>query len=156
MESPQTHGDALTAFDSATADAVVEVLSRAGIAAWQDPEPDEHGDVVVRVSPGMRARAMQEMGRRMEEVQATLRRSPAAAASAPDGPHEPDVDDPADGPPLTMERFADLRVLIAVVLGPLLVITVAGPFLTRTVQVSVIVFLVLAGGLAMVIARRRR
>lgn len=153
MESPQTHGEALTAFDSATADAVVEVLSRAGIPAWQDPDPDEHGDVVVRVNPGMRERAMQEMGRRMEEIQATLRRSPAPDDST--RPHEPDVDDPADGPPLTMERFADLRVLVAVVLGPLLVITVAGPFLTRTVRVSVIIFIVIATGLALFIARRR-
>lgn len=154
MESPQheghqEQGTALTSFDRATADAVVSVLTRAGIPTWQDPEPDAHGDTVVRVAAGQREAAMREMGLRMEEIQSALRG--ARPQSTP--PATTDRDDTSHGPPLVMERFADLRLVIVVVLAPLLAITIAGPFLPRTLRQ--IVFVVMATAVVAVIWRRR-
>ena len=49
MDSSQHEGVTLTAFDPVTADAVVTVLRRAGIAVWQAAGRDEHGDVQLEV-----------------------------------------------------------------------------------------------------------
>ncbi|AXV07482.1 hypothetical protein DVS28_a2803 [Euzebya pacifica] len=156
MESPQREGIALTSFDRATADAVVAVLSRAGIPAWQDAEPDEYGDTVVRVPDGQRNAAMREMGSRMEEIADEIAAAPAPRASIgrADGPVHRDPDDVHDGPPLVMQRFRDLRVLIVVVLAPLLAVTIAGPFLPRSLRV--VAFVVIVAAVGAVIWQRRR
>lgn len=152
MDSSQHEGVTLTAFDPVTADAVVTVLRRAGIAVWQAEGRDEHGDVQLRVAPDERGRAMAELGRRMEEVRDEVAGHVPPPRAVQEAPVR-DPDDPRDGPPLTMERFADLRVLVVVLLGPLLVVTIAGPFLPRTARV--VVFAVIAVGLGVVLARRR-
>lgn len=150
MDSQQQGGVALTSFDPVTADAVVAVLGRAGLAAWQDPSPDDSGDVLVRVPAGLRDAAMRLMGQRMEEIQAEMasRRPPTVTAA------RLDPDDPSHGPPLMMERFASMRVLVVALVGPLLVVTIAGPFLPR--QARVVIFLVIGAGLLVAMARRRR
>lgn len=153
MDSSQQEGVALTAFDPVTADAVVAVLQRAGIAVWQSREPDAYGDVELRVSPGDRSRALAELGRRMEEVRDEVgSREPPSVVDF-DEQVRRDPDDPHDGPPLMMERVASMRVLVVALLGPLLVVTVAGPYLPRSARV--IVFAAIALGLGIVLARRR-
>ena len=53
-----------------------------------------------------------------------------------------------------MQRFRDLRVLIVVVLAPLLAVTIAGPFLPRSLRV--VAFVVIVATVGAVIWQRRR
>lgn len=141
----------LTAFDRRTAQAVVEVLQRAGVRAWTGEESG--GDIEVRVAPEQREQALRELGDRMEEVREAVLTAQRAEPPPPAPP--PDPDDVHAGPPLVMERFRSLRWLGAVVMAPLLVVTLA-PSLRGGTARSVVIALVALAVVGVFTARRRR
>jgi hypothetical protein len=152
LDPTQRPDAALTSFDPPTAAAVAAVLSRAGVPAATRPAAD--GDVEVVVPPELRDRALRELGQRMEEVRDEV----AAARPAPADPHGhgvvgPDEDDLRAGPPLVMERFRSLSWLTAVLLVPLLAVTVAGPLAGDLRRVAAVSLLAVV---AAVVWRRRR
>lgn len=151
MEPTYGAGVPLTAFDRRTATAVVAVLRRAGVQAWAGDEVD--GDVEVRVAPEQRDQALRELGDRMEEVREAVLAAERAAPPPPAPP--PDPDDVHAGPPLVMERFRSLSWLGAVVLAPLLVVTLA-PSLRGGTARSVVVGLALLAVVGVLTARWRR
>lgn len=110
----------LASFDPALAEAVVAVLRREGVSAVA--EPDGNGQVEVRVPAAHREQALTVLAARMEAVH-ELARSGTAAGAAPAASAAPDED---DGPPIVMERFRRMGFGIAVVLAPLLIVTLGG------------------------------
>jgi hypothetical protein len=158
-------GVALTAFDIRTAAAVVSVLRGAGISAWATAE-DESGEVEVRVAADDRERAMAELGARMEQVQDALRKSDRTAPGIrptartrradpdPDPAPLPDPDDVHAGPPLVMERFRSMGFLTAMVIVPLMVVTLAPTLRGETARTVVLVVAVVVA--AALLLRRRR
>ncbi|CAN5361209.1 hypothetical protein BH23ACT9_BH23ACT9_16210 [soil metagenome] len=154
MDAQHDDGVALTAFDRRTAAAVVTVLQGAGVSAWTGA--DDGADVEVRVAADDRDRALTELGARMEEVHAAVskadRQAPRVQADAP----LPDPDDVHAGPPLVMERFRSMRYLTAIVLAPLLVVTLAPTLRGGTGRMVVIIGMGVVAGLLLWRARRQR
>jgi Flp pilus assembly protein TadB len=153
---------ALTSFDVRTATAVVAVLRRAGVSASGRAAGD--GEVEVTVPEGAREEAMRILGARMEEVREAVAAADADALAArardragdrarrAGAPH-PAPDDVHAGPPLVMERFRSLSWLAAVLLVPMLAVTIAGP-LRGDLRIGAAV--VLMAVVAAVVWRRRR
>ena len=131
----------LTSFDRVTAAAVVTVLQRAGIRAWAGATGDAD-ETEVLVAAGDRERALSTLATRMEEVRREVVGGGGGFADTP----RPDPDDLYAGPPLVMERFRSLSIAVAIILGPLLVVTLAAPAVPRSARVAI--FLVLATVLA--------
>lgn len=153
----------LTSFDARTAEAVVAVLSRHGVPAAARPAADDADEVEVTVPEGAREDALRVLGTRMEEVreaaQALDARGGGAAPRRGRAPERdlvppPDPDDVHAGPPLVMERFRSLSWLTAVVLVPLLAVTIAGP-LTGDLRLVAAVSLMVVVGLLLWRRRRR-
>lgn len=132
-------GELLSAFDPSTAAAVVSVLQRRGHDAWL-AAGDDADERAVMVRRGARQRALADLAENMEQVR------DAMAAPPPDEPRRGrgrsgswqrseliDDDELREGPPLVMERFADLRVVLAFVLIPLMVVTLA-PAIPRSLR----------------------
>ncbi|HUG84499.1 MAG TPA: hypothetical protein VMM13_08030 [Euzebya sp.] len=161
MEPQHDDGVTLSAFDQRTASAVVSVLRRAGVAAWLAAGHDE--DVEVLVPDGQREVAMRELGTRMEEVRAEVQSAPPSddrpaeptGAVARTGAPVPDPDDVHAGPPLVMERFRSMRILAAVVMAPLLVVTLAPTLRGSTARVVLVVLATVAAGVVLAFRRRR-
>lgn len=161
--SDQPATAALVAFDPTTAEVVVGVLDRAGIRADLGPA-DPRGDVPVLVPPAARDAALAVLAERMEEIAAAVRTADAgtttatssarrrdrAGSPADAGMADLDPDDPRSGPPLVMERFRNLGYL-ALLLVPLLAVSLAVPGMPRWLSVLVLV----VGTLALLGARGR-
>jgi hypothetical protein len=157
-QNPQQSGVTvpLDTFRPEVAGAVVTVLRRHGVAAWMRatggslPGLDD-GEAVVLVERGRRDDAVQLLVAHMEEVGEA-----AAAEPRPlrhrrmTAPRHPMEDEP--GPPIVMERFRRMGLAVAVVLAPLLVVTLATPRLPR----GYVVLVFLAGLVALVWWRDRR
>lgn len=160
----------LATFDPEVAHAVVAVLLREGVQAVTASVPGvPDGEVAVLVEPSQRARALAVLTQRMEDVSAELRGGPAGEpritiVTAP-GPRDtgrgggtgragrptPDEDeDEDDGPPLVMERFRSMG-FVAMVLAPLLVITLSARSMSLTW--ALVVFI---GGMVALTAWRNR
>jgi hypothetical protein len=139
----QPHSDATTHLETFTpplARAVVEVLRQGGIPAWADEESGRGaGELAVRVPDGLREEAFVFLASRMDEVH-------RLAADDPDG----ETDGHAAERPIVMERFRSLGFL-ALLLAPLLVVTLASPRLPRPLAL-----IVLVGGMAAIVAWRNR
>jgi hypothetical protein len=138
----QPHSDATTHLETYSAPlalAVVEILREGGIPAWaQDPSGHRSGELAVRVPEGLRAEALAMVANRMEEIHG------AAGAAPPTG-----EDDEASRP-IILERFRRLGFL-ALLLAPLLVVTLASPRLPRPLALVVLV-----GGMVAILAWRNR
>lgn len=122
---PETSAQ-LATFDPPLASAVVAVLRRVGISATV--EPLDHDEVEVRVPAARREEALAALASRMEEVQRLARATSGNGHSGP-GEQEPvgEADEGEDGgPAIVMERLRRMGLGIAVVLTPLLVITLVG------------------------------
>lgn len=147
----------VTTFDARTARAVVTVLRRAGIAARAVADAVDADEVDVRVPAPQRNAAMAVLAERMEEVRDealradTRERRPQRLPTPPPGPQDDDV---RGGPPLVMERFANLGLAVVIVMVPLLALTLATPSLPR--QARVIGFVVVVVALVVYVRRRRR
>lgn len=148
MNVPDRPGETLTAFDPRTARAVVTVLNDAGVRAWA--VDGSEGDTDVMVAEGARDDALRILGSSMEEVR---RVALEHDATTPVPPVPPDPADVHAGPPLVMERLRNLRVLTAVVMVPLLVVTLA-PTIRGDVRIAVLVAAA-AIGLFLLLRRRR-
>lgn len=169
MEPQHDDGVALSAFDPPTATAVVTVLRDAGLTAWQVGDGPE--EVQVLVPDGQRELALRELGARMEEVRAVMQTTGGAAQppvrpadvrpaehAAPAVHHSsplPDPDDVHAGPPLVMERFRSMRILAAVVMAPLLVVTLAPTLRGSTARIILIALMIVAAVVVVVVRRRR-
>lgn len=150
MDPPPRPGVPLTAFDPHTAEAVVEVLNRAGVQAWPGPHSGEETDVMV--ARGSRDEALRVLGSRMEEVRLAALERDATRANRPGAP-DPGTTAAEDGRPLVTERLRNLRILAAVILVPLLVVTLA-PTLRGEVRIAVLAVAVVLG-LAIWLHQRR-
>lgn len=168
MEPEHDDGVALSAFDQRTATAVISVLRDAGVTAWVGAGDEE--DVEVLVPGDQRDRALHELGARMEEVRSAVQSADASARRRRPRHEEkvdgwstpartraplPDPDDVHAGPPLVMERFRSMRILAAVVMAPLLVVTLA-PTLRGSTARMVVLALAAVAAVAVVVFRRRR
>ena len=139
----------LAIFDADLAGAVVRVLRRHGVDAWLAAAPTEGGQRAVHVAATQREPAFGVLADRMEEIHGELaERRPAAGR---DRGHEEDASEPADARPLVMERFRRIGLNVAVLLAPLLVISLARP--PFPVAVALIT---LVGGMAAIVALRER
>lgn len=127
-------------YDPPLARAVVAVLRDEGLRAWVEDEDGSGGRVLV--VPVDQPAAVSALARRMEDV-----RELAAAEATADRPHPPS-DRPA---PLVMERFRSAGALVAVLLAPLLVVTLSWVGLTPGLVAAVVV----VAALAIVVVRRR-
>ncbi len=158
MDPQHGRGTALTAFDRRTAQAVVTVLGRAGIDAWLAGVDAEEAEV--HVPEGRRDEALRALGARMEEVrQAAAEVDAAEARRRGDRGRAPraaprDPDDVHDGPPLVMERLRGMGWLLAVLLVPLLAVTLA-PTLRGDVAIRAVVVVAVVV-VAVIVYRRRR
>ena len=116
----------LATFDPRLASAVVAVLRRVGIPAVV--EPLDHDEVEVRVPAARREEALAVLAGRMEEVQRLAGETSADGHGHPRGdqPAAEGDEDPEAGPAIVMERLRRMGLGIAVVLTPLLIITLAG------------------------------
>lgn len=112
----------LATFDPPLASAVVAVLRGMGISAAV--EPLDHDEVEVRVQAARREEALAVLASRMEEVQ-RLAQASLAGGGSPATEQQPAGDAEAE-PPIVMERLRRMGLGIAVVLTPLLIITLAG------------------------------
>lgn len=148
MDLPEPDGVTLTAFDPRTAQAVVAVLQRAGVRAWAAATSD--AEIEVLVAQGSRQEALNILRNQMEEVR---RVALEHDATAPVPAVPPDPDDAHAGPPLVMERLRNLRVLAAVVMVPLLVVTLA-PTIRGEVRIAVLLAAVAVGVLILLWRRR--
>lgn len=129
----------LVAFSPGLARAVVAVLARAGVPAWTAEQAHE---TEVIVPADRREEAFAVLAAHMEQIH-------AEAADEPGDATEVD-DEPGDPPPLVMERFRNMG-LLALVLVPLLVITLAAPGMPLGVAIVVYV-----GAIAVLTAWRER
>lgn len=150
MDSSQRPGVALTTFDQRTARAVVAVLQHQGLDAWAETGTTE--DTPVIVAEGQRDRAWRILNDRMEDVRQSVAEDTERAQSK--APTTSDPDDVHDGPPLVMERFRNFAWVAAVLLVPLMAVTLAPTIRGRTaIWVAIGVATVVFGILAF---RRRR
>jgi hypothetical protein len=154
MQSDAAPGSEFAAFDPPLARAVVTVLRREGLRAWLGRDRGG-GTVHVFVDPDDREAALACLGRRMDDVQelaARQREDAPPARPAPAGRGQVDGDDGGeDARPLVMERFARAGMVLALVLIPLLVVTLASARVPRGIAVAVVVL----GVLGVWAARRR-
>lgn len=142
----------LVAFDPATAHAVVAVLRRQGIRAQAD---DGDAEQLVRVPAHRRDTALRVLATHMEDVRAALDRAPAPPPSDR-GSADPAAvrdDDAGRGPPLVMERFRSLGLLVVIGLAPLLIVTLASVPIPRAVAITIVVA---AAALIVALILRRR
>lgn len=102
------------------------------------------------VAQGSRQEALNILRNQMEEVR---RVALEHDATAPVPAVPPDPDDAHAGPPLVMERLRNLRVLAAVVMVPLLVVTLA-PTIRGEVRIAVLLAAVAVGVLILLWRRR--
>ncbi|HUH07438.1 MAG TPA: hypothetical protein VML96_06485 [Egibacteraceae bacterium] len=123
----------VASFPPALATAVTDVLVQSGIPAWALPGEDDEQEV--HVAAGMRDEALRVIAMQMEAVSQRAGGPPTLGA-----PHQPDdrpADDRTDAPPLMMEQIRRVGIVIAVVLAPLLAITLASPPLPRRWSLAV-------------------
>ncbi len=120
----------------------MRILRDEDLRAWVAEDDPRQGRVLV--VPADHERANEVLATRMEDVQRLAERM--REASGDRRPSEPDAARPR---PLVMERFASMGWLIGLVLAPLLVVTLA-----QTVQSLRVVLVVLAVGLAALVAGR--
>lgn len=134
------------------------MLRSNGVRAWTGEDgPARGGAVSVHVAPEAHEAAVSTLARHMEEVHALAGRSRAGEQaerrpSARRPAREVDDDDPEAGPPLVMERFRQAGLLIALVLAPLLVITLARTPMSAGVAAGIVIL----GAMAIAAARNRR
>lgn len=110
----------LASFDAALADAVVALLRREGVPAVAEPVGTD--EVEVRVPVARRDAALGVLVAHMEDVQELARGGGARPRPGPE-PEDPDAE---EGPPIVMERLRRMGFGIAVVLAPLLLVTLGG------------------------------
>jgi len=136
----------LAAFDPDLAEAVVQVLRRHGVQAWLADAPARAAaggsERAVHVRPEQREPALGLLAEHMEEVGAEL-----------DGSDGDDADVPlhGGGRPLVMERFRRIGLNLAIVLAPLLIISLARPPFPLGLTLVTLV-----GGMAVIVALRNR
>ena len=130
----------LAEFPPTLAAAVVTVLRRAGVPATLGDPVAGTSDVSVLVPGDRRGDALTALAIRMEEV-----REEAEAESGSGARAEDDAEEPA---PLVMERLRNLGV-VAMVLTPLLIITLAAPGMPMWLAIVIYI-----GVLAVVVALR--
>lgn len=147
----------LVSFDRATADAVSVVLRRHGVSVETSDSGEE---ATLHVPPAQRDAAFAVLARHMEEVQAELARQRAHDRPAWDGgwadqgrDGAADSDSAEEPRPLVMERFRSLGAALAILVIPLMVVTLASAGVPGVVKVTL--FLLLAGLLALYVLRRR-
>lgn len=150
----------LGAFEPPTADAVVSVLRRRGCPAWADPAAG--GDSLVRVPADRREEALALVAAHMEDIAAmsgSAEPGPSAVPPLPGGRpgstwDAGDSDDPsAEKPsPIVLEQLRRFGLGLAIVLAPLLVITLAAPSLP--LRYALVVFV--AGLVAVTYWRNRQ
>lgn len=139
----------LATFDPPVARAVAAVLEREGMSATV--EPLDHGEAEVRVATERRDEALVLLARHMERVHELAAKQHVDAVTATPLPLDPSPDD-EDSRPIVMERLRRMGLGIAVVLAPLLIITLAGPDL----PIGYALVLFLAGLVAVVYWRNRQ
>ena len=142
---PSSASPTFAELDPATATALVRVLRDEGLRAWiAEDDPLRRRVLVV---PADHERANAVLSRRMEDVQ--LHAARIREASGEDVHDDVGDDGRSAQTPLVMERFASMGWLLAVVLVPLLVVTLA-----QTVQSLRVVVVVVSLGVAAVVAGR--
>lgn len=139
----------LATFDPRVARAVVTVLRREGVPATV--EPLDHGEAEVRVSSGRREEALALLARHMEQVHELAGEQDAGTVTATSMPLDSAAEDDETGPPIVMERLRRLGLGVALVLAPLLVITLSGTDLPMGYALALFVM-----GLAAVVYWRNR
>lgn len=155
MDAEESARTQLATFDPGLADAVVTVLRRAGVRAWSRRETGSE-ETAVHVPEDERSSALDLLADSMDEVHALARPGAEASRPAPRPAGEPVHEaaeaalDEEDGPPIVMERLRRMGFL-ALMLAPLLVITLALPHVSLTVALVVYV-----GGLVVLTWWRNR
>lgn len=139
----------LATFDPPVARAVAMVLRREGVPATV--ESLDHGEAEVRVSPDRRDEALALLARHMEQVHELAADEHAGAATATPLPLDTQFEDDDAGPPIVMERLRRMGLGLALVLAPLLIITLSGADLPMGYAVGLFVV-----GLAAVVYWRNR
>ena len=140
----------LATFDADLAAAVVRVLRRHGVQAWVAEQPTEDGrQRAVHVAAPQREPAFAVLADRMEEVHRELAERRPAAAERPE--HEQGPSEPPGTRPLVMERFRRIGLNVAVLLAPLLVVSLARPPFPVAIAL-----LTLVGGIALIVVLRER
>jgi hypothetical protein len=121
----------------------VTVLRANGVQAWIDEEGVTAGDSVsVHIPPDAHDAAVETLARHMEEIHALAgqgRRRAQAGQATQSGPANLDEDDLGSGPPLVMERFRQAGFVIALVLAPLLVVTLARTPMSRGLALGIVI-----------------
>lgn len=150
----------LATFDPPLAQAVVTVLRRAGVPAAT--EPLDHGEAEVRVPSARRDEALDILTRDMEQVRELVgtqddrgRRTVDAGGDTDGTARTLPLDAPPDddsGRPIVMERLRRMGMGLAVILAPLLIITLSGPNLPMGYALALFV----AGLVAVVYWRSRQ
>jgi hypothetical protein len=144
------HDPVLVDVDPPLAGAAVDVLVGRGLQARTDPG-STGSTLSVSVPEEERDAALAALAAELEQIRALADERAAAAADSTFGVWTEDPDDPRAGPPLVMERFLSMRVLVVVLLAPLLAATLARPGVPLGLVLGVLV-----AGAVLVLALRDR
>lgn len=139
----------LATFDPPVAEAVVAVLRRERVPATV--EPLDHAEAEVRVPAARRDEALALLATHMEAIRELVEDATDGDTTTTTSLPLAEPDDET-GRPIVMERFRRMGLGIAVVLAPLLVITLAAPDL----PIGYALLLFLAGLVAVVYWRNRQ
>lgn len=155
MSSEADHTVYLDTFDAPVASAVVEVLRDRGIGAWTKATGSglpgiAAGEQAVFVPAIRRDEAFAVLVGSMEEVRELADAEPRLVRPRGLGAPRSAIED-EEGPPIVMERIRRGGFLVALVLVPLLVITLARPGMPFVYGLVVFV-----GGMALLSAWRNR
>lgn len=138
----------LAIFDPPLAEAVATILGREGVPATV--EPLDHAEAEVRVPAARRDEALALLATHMEAVRELLDGAGASDTTTTTSLPLADPDDET-GRPMVMERFRRMGLGVAVVLAPLLAITLAA----RDLPIGYALLIFLAGLVAVVYWRNR-
>ncbi|MPZ88354.1 MAG: hypothetical protein GEU81_09815 [Nitriliruptorales bacterium] len=133
------------------------MLRANGVRAWiSEGGASGGGAVPIHVPPEAHEAAVSTLARHMEVIHALAGQSRSGeraerrpAQGRP--PREVTGDEPEAGPPLVMERFRQAGLLIALVLAPLLVVSLTRVPMSRGVALGIVVL----GMIAIAAARSR-
>lgn len=115
----------LATFDPPLAEAVVTILHAEGIPT--SVEPLDHHEVEVRVPAARRDEALALLADRMEQIHELVARAGSVTATPlPLTDHAGDAEEDGSGGPIVLERLRRMGLGVAVLLAPLLVITLSG------------------------------
>lgn len=131
---PSQPSEPVASFPPALATAAAEVLVQADIPAWVVPHDDEEHEV--QVPAGLREEALRVIALHMEAVSQRAG-GPPPPGTLPVQHDQEQSDAAADASPLMMERIRNIGIVVAVVLAPLLAITLASPPLPRRWSLAV-------------------